>query len=332
MLKEAMLYEEEGEKIRCNVCAHHCLIGEDKWGICRTRQNIDGKLYTHIYGTVSSMHADPIEKKPLYHFFPGTFVFSLGTISCNFRCRHCQNSDISQVGVGEVYTVEVMPEEVVEQAKETGCKGVAWTYNEPTIWFEYTYDSAKLAKKEGLYTVYVTNGFLSEDALNEIAPFLDAANVDVKAFSEDFYKRVCGAKLEPVLNTCERMYEKGMHIELTYLVIPGYNDKEEEIGEFVEWVVGLSPSIPVHFSRFYPAYLMKDVPSTDIRILERAYSIAKGKGVEYVYLGNVYGHRYENTFCPECGELLVERVGYDIRVKISEARCPRCGRDINITF
>ena len=329
-LKEAMLYEKEDAKVRCNICAHHCRITENGYGVCRTRQNIDGKLFTLIYSSVSSSHVDPIEKKPLYHFFPGTLVFSLGTISCNFRCKHCQNWSISTAKVGEVYTTEMPPEEAIRQTKKSGCDGIAWTYNEPTIWFEYTYDSAKLAKREELYTIYVTNGYISEDALNEIAPFLDAANVDVKAFSDSFYKKISGAKLEPVLETCERMQEKKIHLELTYLIIPGYNDSEEEIKKFSEWVVDLNASAPVHFSAFYPAHLMLDVPPTSIETLEMAHGIAKEAGLAYVYLGNVPGHEYENTFCPDCGELLIERTGYHVRKRISKPECPECGRSINI--
>jgi pyruvate formate lyase activating enzyme len=329
-LKEAMLYEKEDAKVRCNICAHHCHITENGYGVCRTRQNIDGKLFTLIYSSVSSSHVDPIEKKPLYHFFPGALVFSLGTVSCNFRCKHCQNWNISAAKVGEVYTLEMPPEEAIRQTKKSGCDGIAWTYNEPTIWFEYTYDSAKLAKRDGLYTVYVTNGYISEEALNEIAPFLDAANVDVKAFSDSFYKKISGAKLEPVLETCERMQEKKIHLELTYLVIPGYNDSEEEIKKFSEWAVDLNASTPVHFSAFYPAHLMLDVPPTGIETLEMAHGIAKEAGLEYVYLGNVPGHEYENTFCPECGELLIERTGYHVRKRISKPECPECGRSINV--
>lgn len=329
-LKEAMLYKKENEKVRCNICAHHCRITENGYGVCRTRQNIDGKLYTLIYSSVSSAHVDPIEKKPLFHFFPGSLVFSLGTISCNFRCKHCQNWSISTAKVGDVYTTEIPPEEAVRQTKKSGCDGIAWTYNEPTIWFEYTYDSAKLAKRAQLYTVYVTNGYISEEALNEIAPFLDAANVDVKAFNDSFYKRISGTRLEPVLETCERMLEKKIHLELTYLIIPGYNDSEEEIKKFSTWVVNLNASTPVHFSAFYPAHLMLDVPPTSIETLEMAHEIAKEAGVEYVYLGNVPGHEYENTFCPECGELLIERTGYHVRKRISEPKCPECGRSIDI--
>jgi pyruvate formate lyase activating enzyme len=279
---------------------------------------------------VSSAHADPIEKKPLYHFFPGSFVFSLGTISCNFRCKHCQNWSISTAKVGEFHMIDLPPEEAVRRARALRCDGIAWTYNEPTIWFEYTYDSAKLAKRAGLYTVYVTNGYISEVALTELAPFLDAANVDVKSFSDSFYKHVSGARLQPVLETCERMLEKQIHIELTYLIIPGYNDNAEEIKKFADWLVSLNASIPVHFSRFYPMHRMLDVPPTSLETLENAHDIAKEAGVEYVYLGNIPGHRYKHTLCPACGEILIERTGYQVRKRISKPECPACGRLINI--
>ncbi|MDI6885107.1 MAG: AmmeMemoRadiSam system radical SAM enzyme [archaeon] len=329
-LKEAMLYTTEDAKVRCTICAHQCSIAEDGYGVCRTRQNREGKLYTLIYGAVSSAHVDPIEKKPLYHFFPGSLVFSLGTVSCNFRCKHCQNWSISTAEVGEVHVMELPPEEAVRRAKRSRCEGIAWTYNEPTIWFEYTYDSAKLAKRAGLYTVYVTNGYMSEEALTEIAPFLDAANVDVKAFSDSFYRKISGARLEPVLETCKRMLEKKIHIELTYLIIPGYNDSEEKLKKFSDWVVDVNASIPVHFSRFYPMHLMLDMPPTSVETLEQAHDIAKEAGIEYVYLGNVPGHEYENTFCPECGKVLIERTGYHVSKRISKPACPDCGRSINI--
>ncbi len=339
-IREAMLYthmdvpqDGEAEKVRCNVCAHRCLIPEGGIGICHVRRNIAGKLYTLIYAEASSINVDPVEKKPLYHFYPGSYVFSLGTISCNFHCRHCQNWNISTARVGDIPTFEISPEEAVQRANRNHCAGIAWTYNEPTIWFEYTYDSARVAKREGLYTVYVTNGYISAEALDEISPFLDAANVDVKAFSDSFYKRVCGARLEPVLETCKRMLRKKIHLELTYLIIPGYNDGREELKEFADWVVTeLNASIPVHLSRFYPAHLMLDVPPTSIESLEMAYEIAKDAGIEYVYLGNTPGHQYENTYCPECGELLIERVGYRVKMRLRGRKCPGCGHEINIVL
>ncbi len=208
------------------------------------------------------------------------------------------------------------------------CEGIAWTYNEPTIWFEYTYDSAQLAKQAGLYTVYVTNGYMSENALIKIAPYLDAANVDVKSFNDEHYKQICNAKLSPVLRTCERMKQHGIHLEITYLVIPGHNDDLDEIRQFSEWALDLGPEVPVHFSRFYPQYQMTKTAPTPIKTLEDAHRIAKDCGIEYVYLGNVHEHRYESTYCPKCNTLLIERHGYNVIKKLTNKRCSKCGWDI----
>ncbi|ATZ61529.2 MAG: AmmeMemoRadiSam system radical SAM enzyme [Methanosarcinales archaeon Met12] len=332
MRKKAMLWAPLNDgRVKCDACAHQCTIFEGKKGICRVRENHGGKLYTLIYNTVSSINVDPIEKKPLFHFYPGSMALSLGTVSCNFGCKHCQNYAIATANVGEESTQEITLEKSVELAKQYGCQGISWTYNEPTIWFEYTYDSAKLAKKAGLYTVYVTNGYMSEDALNTIAPYLDAANVDVKAFNNEFYRQVCGAKLEPVLRTCERMKEKNIHLEVTYLIIPGHNDGPEEIRRFSEWVVGIGADTPVHFSRFHPHRQMADVTPTPVETLEEAHRIAKECGVEYVYIGNVYGHRYESTFCPKCDEILIERHGYSVINRLgAENCCPKCGFEVNV--
>lgn len=332
MKKEAMFWNSLADnKVQCNLCAHQCTILPQKRGICRIRENQGGKLYTLIYNTVSSINVDPIEKKPLFHFYPGSMALSLGTIGCNFRCKHCQNYAIAAANVEEISTQEITPEKSIELAKQYGCHGISWTYNEPTIWFEYTYDSAKLAKKAGLYTVYVTNGFMTEAALNTIAPYLDAANVDVKAFDNEFYRHVCGAKFEPVLRTCERMKEKHIHLEITYLIIPGYNDGAEEIKQFSEWVVGIGADTPVHFSRFHPHYRMTNISSTPLETLEEAHKIAKECGIEHVYIGNVFGHRYESMYCPKCDELLIERRGHSVINRLgAENRCPTCGRNINI--
>jgi len=333
MQKEAMLWKPlAGDKVQCNLCAHQCIIAEGKKGICRVRENQGGKLYTLIYNSVSSINVDPIEKKPLFHFYPGSMALSLGTVSCNFRCKHCQNYGIAFANVGEVPTQETTPEKSIELAKQYGCQGISWTYNEPTIWFEYTYDSAKLAKKAGLYTVYVTNGFMSTSALNKIAPYLDAANVDVKAFNPEHYKRINGAKLEPVLRTCERMKKKKIHLEITYLVIPGHNDSPEELRRFAEWVAGVGTDIPVHFSRFYPCHQMTDVPPTPVKTLEEAHKLAKECGIEYVYIGNVLGHKYESTFCPKCSEILIERYGYSVVNRLgADNKCPKCGFKVDVT-
>lgn len=335
MIKEGVLYERlEEKKVKCNVCPHRCTIREGKVGICRTRQNRNGQIYTLIYNTVSSEASDPIEKKPLYHFLPGTMSYSLGTIGCNFRCEHCQNWNISQVTLQEAYTIEITPEQAIERALATGCKSIAWTYNEPSIWHEYTYDSAVLAKKAGLKTVYVTNGFITPEALEHIAPYLDAFRVDIKSFSEDFYRKVCGARLAPVLEATKLARELGMHIETITLVIPEKNDSPEEIAQIVDWVhENLGEKTPMHFTRFYPMYKMNNHYPTPLETLEKAYDIAKERGMKYVYLGNVMDHRYENTYCPECNALLIDRRGFRVSaIKIKDGKCPECGEKIPIVI
>jgi pyruvate formate lyase activating enzyme len=328
MIKDAMLWEPTGDdKVHCFLCSHECTIKQWDRGICHVRQNLDGKLSTLIYADVSSMHVDPIEKKPLYHFYPGSRVFSLGSVSCNFTCEHCQNYQISFANVGELGTTEVPPEQAVQMALERNCRGIAWTYNEPTIWFEYTYDSATLAKEAGLYTVYVTNGYMTPRALDKIAPYLDAANVDVKAFSKDFYRRTCRAKLEPVLKTCEGMRDLGIHLEVTYLIIPGLNDDDEQLTKFSQWAASVGEDVPVHFSRFHPDWRMLDRPVTPIETLEKAYNIATKAGLKYVYVGNV-PHKYENTYCPRCGEEVISRSGYTIKKRGTV--CPKCELKLSI--
>ncbi|MGZ5539452.1 MAG: AmmeMemoRadiSam system radical SAM enzyme [Halobacteriota archaeon] len=323
MIKDAMLWEPiADEGVHCFVCAHECKIKKWDRGICHVRQNLDGKLATLIYAEVSSMNVDPIEKKPLFHFYPGSKVFSLGSVSCNFKCEHCQNYDISFAEAGELGTTEVLPERSVQLALERNCRGIAWTYNEPTIWFEYTYDSAILAKEAGLYTVYVTNGYMTPQALEKIGPYLDAANVDVKGFSKKFYGGTCRARLEPVLQTCERMHETGIHLELTYLIIPGLNDDDEQLRAFCTWAAGVDCDIPIHFSRFHPDWRMLDRPATPMDTLKKARHLAMQAGLRYVYLGNV-ASEYENTFCPDCGAIIIERSGF--RINKRGKTCPDCG-------
>jgi len=329
MKKEAKFWKNIGDnKVQCSLCSHKCKINNNKLGICNVRKNEDGKLYTLIYGSCSSIAADPIEKKPLYHFYPGSSAFSLGTIGCNFKCLHCQNYNISTATIDDFpYIQEMTPERVVELSKQYNCSGVAYTYNEPTIWYEFTFDSARYAKKNGLYTVYVTNGYISEDPLKEISPFLDAMNVDVKAFDEDFYKKICKARLEPVLRTCLLAKELNIHLEVTYLIIPGYNDSSEEIQGFCKWVVNeIGSDTPVHFSRFHPDYKMRDVPRTPMSTMLRAYDIAKQTGVLYRYLGNVPVGDYENTYCPQCGSVCIERRGFYVNLSgLEQGKCKRCG-------
>ncbi len=333
MIKEGVLFDcLPGNKVKCNVCSHRCTIAEGKLGVCRTRQNRDGKIYTLIYNTVSSEAVDPVEKKPLYHFLPGTLSYSLGTIGCNFRCMHCQNWNISQVTLEEAWTKEITPEEAIKRALATGCKSIAWTYNEPAIWHEYTYDSAVLAKKAGLKTIYVTNGYITPEALRRIAPYLDAFRVDIKSFSEDFYRKICGARLAPVLESTKLAKELGMHIEVITLVIPTKNDSPQELTQIVKWVHdNLGADTPMHFTRFHPMYKMDDLTSTPTETLEMAHDIAKKEGMRFVYTGNVPGHKYENTYCPKCNALLIDRAGFRVSaIRIKDGKCPQCGEGVPV--
>lgn len=333
MIKEGVLFDIlPGNKVKCNICSHRCTVSEGRPGICGTRKNIDGKIYSLIYNTVSSEAVDPIEKKPLYHFLPGTFSYSLGTIGCNFRCLHCQNWKISQVSLEEAYTKEITPEESVRRAVAAGCRSISWTYNEPAIWHEYTYDSAKLAKKAGLKTIYVTNGYITPEALRRIAPYLDAFRVDIKSFSDEFYRKICGARLSPVLESTKLAKELGMHIEIITLLIPAKNDSPEEISRIVKWVHdSLGEDTPMHFTRFYPMHKMDDIPPTPVGTLEIAYDIAKKEGLRFVYTGNVPGHKYENTYCPKCNMLLIDRAGFQVNaIKIKDGACPSCGEKIPV--
>lgn len=328
MKKEASFWKKiEGKKVQCSLCSHNCKISEDKVGICGVRKNEQGKLFTLIYGSTSSLAADPIEKKPLYHFHPGTYAFSMGTVGCNFKCSHCQNFNISTADSGSPYLKEITPDDVVSLAKEYSCQGVSYTYNEPTIWHEFCYDSAKLVKNAGLYTCYVTNGYISEEPLKELSSCLDAMNIDVKAFTEDFYRKICKARLEPVLKTCELAKDLGIHIELTYLVIPGYNDSLTETKAFCKWVVEkLDKNTPVHFSRFHPDHNMINIPMTPMDTLKRIYHTAKEVGILYPYLGNVIHGEYENTSCPKCGNICIKRVGYSINFDgLKNGKCAKCG-------
>lgn len=328
MKKEALFWKvSKNETVQCLLCPHHCTIAPEKRGICGVRKNEHGRLFTLIYGACSSIAVDPIEKKPLYHFYPGTLVLSFGSVGCTFRCAHCQNHDISMARPEDLSLQEILPDIVSAMAKDKGCRGVAWTYNEPTIWHEYTLETAKRVKKDGLYTAYVTNGYIEEEPLKEISPYLDALNVDIKAFHEDFYRRVCKARLAPVLQTCEKAKKLGMHLELTYLVIPGYNDNNSEIKKFCSWISEkIGTETPVHFSRFHPDYKMLNSSTTSASTLFNCFNIAREAGLQFVYLGNIPHGDYDNTYCPSCKNLLVERYGFSARVKgLVNDKCTKCG-------
>ncbi|MCX6747109.1 MAG: AmmeMemoRadiSam system radical SAM enzyme [Candidatus Pacearchaeota archaeon] len=286
-MREAELYKKEKNKVRCLACSHKCLISKDKTGICGVRKNIDGKLFLLVYGKVASMNVDPIEKKPLYHFLPRTTSFSIGTVGCNFKCDFCQNYDISQVSKqGIIFGKEIKPEEIVEKAIKNRCKSISYTYNEPAIFIEFVKDTAILAKKRGLKNVLVTNGFFSKESFDYISNYVDAMNIDLKSFSEDFYRKYCGGRLKSVLETIKRAHEKGIHIELTTLVIPGLNDSDKEFEKIARFIASISDSIPWHISRFFPMYRMLNKPITPIESMNRAYKIGK-KYLKYVHLGNI---------------------------------------------
>lgn len=335
-MREANLYGREGDgTVVCHLCPHRCKIRDGKSGICSVRVNREGTLYADSYAKVAAEAVDPVEKKPLNHFLPGTQVYSLGGVGCNFRCRHCQNWRISQVDVKTAdYLRVIEPEEGVRRALAHDCSSIAWTYNEPTIWHEYCLDMGIIAKEKGLRTIYVTNGYITGEALAELSGMLDAFRVDIKAFTDDFYRKVCCAKLQPVLDATIMAKEAGMHIEVVNLVIPGLNDSEDEVKAMIKWIYeNLGEDTPVHFTRFHPDYNMTDIPATPLAGLEKIYRYAKEGGLRYPYIGNVAGHEYTNTYCHNCGSLLIERVGFmDRFVHLDGDECGVCGEKIPIVL
>jgi pyruvate formate lyase activating enzyme len=331
-MQEAMFYRKgKDNEVHCFLCNHHCHIKPERPGICGVRQNREGILWSLVYGRIIAEHIDPIEKKPLYHFLPGSRSYSIATVGCNFRCRFCQNADISQRprDSGEIFGSAVPPERIVAAAKKTECSSISYTYTEPTIFMEYALDVARLARSAGIRNVFVSNGYMTEEALEAISPYLDAANVDLKAFTEEFYVKQCGARLEPVLNTLKKMKQLGIWLEVTTLVIPGLNDSPRELTELANFLVSLGPDTPWHISRFHPTYRMNDHPITPVKTLQVARNIGLKAGLRYVYLGNVPGDEGENTFCPQCGTLLMERFGFATKPRGSRnGACSQCGMAI----
>ncbi|MBW1980383.1 MAG: AmmeMemoRadiSam system radical SAM enzyme [Deltaproteobacteria bacterium] len=327
-MREAMLYERLEElRVRCNLCAHRCLIKNNKRGICGVRQNQEGTLQSLVYGRAIARHVDPIEKKPLFHFQPGTRSYSIATVGCNFRCRFCQNADISQMprDFNRIIGEDFLPADVVAAARRSGCSSVSYTYTEPTIFFEYAYDTARLAQAAGLKNVFVSNGYMTPEALEVIQPYLDAANVDLKAFSEKFYQEQCGGKLAPVLESLNKIKDMGIWLEVTTLVIPQLNDSEKELRNIARFIRSLGPETPWHVSRFHPTYNLTDRASTPVAALQRAREIGLQEGLHYVYTGNIPGDEGENTFCHACGQLLIDRFGFTTaRYNIKHGLCPWC--------
>ncbi len=330
--KEAMFYKKlDGIMVKCNLCSHNCKIADSKRGLCGVRENRGGTLYTLVYGRVVAMAIDPIEKKPLFHFHPASSSYSLATVGCNFRCLNCQNYEISQSSKPQKRIIgeQMSPEEVVEAAKENGCKSIAYTYSEPTVFFEYAYDIAKLAKREGIKNIFVTNGYIREEALQTIKPYLDAANIDLKSFSDEFHQKVCGARLQPVLDSIKLHKEMGIWIEITTLVIPTLNDSRDNLKKIAEFIKDVDAGIPWHVSRFFPNYKLMYLLPTQVETLRMARKIGMDSGLRYVYQGNVSGEG-ETTFCYNCGEPLVTRFGYFVnKTNIKDSMCPRCNTRID---
>jgi len=332
-MKEAMFYRKVDSKVVCKLCPRSCILGDGETGNCGVRKNVGGKLYSLSYGKIIAMHADPIEKKPLFHLWPGSLAMSIATPGCNLHCLFCQNWEISQIIELPSWSIE--PERVVEMAIENRCHGIAYTYTEPTVFFEFAYETAKLAKKEGLYNAWVSNGMINEEPIKKIARYMDAANIDLKAFTDRFYREICGGVgLKPVLEAIKAFHRHGVWVELTTLLIPGENDSREEIEKIVDWVSKLDRNIPLHFSRFHPMYRMVDRPPTPVEKINEAVEIAKKK-LNYVYAGNVWGHEHESTYCPKCGCRVIKRIGFSVvEVNLNEKRrgyfCPECGEEIPI--
>jgi len=332
IMKEAMVYERlEGLDVKCRLCAHECLIHSNKRGLCAVRENMGGTLYSLVYGRVTARNTDPIEKKPLFHFLPGSTSFSIATAGCNFRCKHCQNFEISQYPrehKGEMPGRDMTPEEIVDSAIKNGSRSISYTYTEPTIFFEFAYDCARLAREKGLKNVFVSNGYTGAEAVRIIAPYLDANNIDLKG-SDTFYKEICGARLGPVKDTIRLMKELGVWVEVTTLVIPGLNDSEKDLTDIAEFICSVDASIPWHVSRFYPTYMLMDKPGTGVDKLRQAKDIGYRAGLKFVYEGNVPGEGGENTYCPSCKALLIKRYGYRILQNgIKDGKCPACGNSI----
>ncbi|MDI6602640.1 MAG: AmmeMemoRadiSam system radical SAM enzyme [Patescibacteria group bacterium] len=335
-MKEAYLYKKlPNKKVQCRNCAHYCILSPNQRGKCGVKENIDGKLYSLVYGKVVAIHVDPIEKKPFFHFLPGSHSLSIATVGCNFACRNCQNYDISQgyKNAKEIPGEDLPPEKIVTIALENNLPSISYTYTEPTIFLEYALETMKLAKKAGLKNNWVSNGFMSEESAKLVIPYLDAINIDIKSFSDEFYKENCGGRLQPVLDTAKLMKKSGVWVEITTLVIPTLSDSEEMFRDIAKFIHDeLGPETPWHISQFSGtiSWKLQHLPDTSVETLQTAYQIGKEVGLKYVYTGNVPGLPSEDTFCPNCHALCIDRTSYLIHRYDKNGKCPRCGADLDI--
>ncbi len=328
-MKEALFYSAAADgKTICGLCNHRCQIKPGKRGICGVRENQDGKLYSLVYGRLVSGNTDPIEKKPLFHFLPGTTSYSIATVGCNFHCQHCQNYQISQyphLSAGEITGNTRSPEQVVGAALSAGSASISYTYVEPTIFYEFAYDCCVLAHEQGLKNVFVSNGYMTPEVSRHLAPVLDGINIDIKAFSDGFYKKICKARLQPVLDNVRLMHELGVWVEVTTLLIPGLNDSSAELQQLARFIKDVDPTIPWHVTAFYPTYKLTDRPPTPVETLRKARDIGLKEGLSFVYEGNIPGEGGENTYCPNCGTEIISRYGMSTRaIKMQEGRCGSC--------
>lgn len=331
-LHEASFYKKQNDGfVNCRLCPRLCVIALGKRGFCGVRENRGGILYSLVYGRPCSVHIDPIEKKPLFHFLPGSKAFSIATVGCNLKCKFCQNWQISQADVDDVQAIDLSPQELVRKVKESGAKVIAYTYSEPTIFYEYMLDIAKLAKKDGIKNVMHSAGFINEEPLRGLIPYLDAANIDLKGFDDKFYKDLTFGRLEDVLRTLKILKEKGVWLEITNLLLPGLNDDPGQIRRMCEWIRdNLGPETPLHFSRFWPMYELANLSPTPVEELIEARKIALDTGLKYVYIGNVAGNSAENTYCPKCGRVVVKRSGYVIEeINLKDGKCEYCSEVID---
>lgn len=330
-IHEALFYQKlDNKKVKCQLCPRYCVIPPGKKGYCRVRENQDGKLISLSYAKPVAIHLDPIEKKPLFHFLPSQIAFSVATAGCNLNCKFCQNWEISQGSPEKLSYTSLTPQELVDKAKASNSPVVAYTYTEPTVFYEYMLETAQLARGQGIKNVMHSNGYINEEPLRQLAKYIDAANIDLKGFKEEYYAKICEGSLEPVLKSLKVLKEEGVHLEITNLVLSGFNDDPETITKMCNWIKdNLGAATPLHFSRFFPMYKLLGLNPTPVEALENARKIALGCGLKYVYIGNVPGHSDENTFCPKCGKIVIKRSGYIVQeINLLDGKCKFCREKI----
>ena len=330
-MKEALFYQTEGTSVVCGLCAHRCRIKNNRRGICGVRVNRDGVLYSLSYGRISAEHVDPVEKKPLFHFLPSSLTYSIATVGCNFRCLHCQNYSLSQTGpqIERISYQEKTPQDIVQTAVQTGCRSLSYTYSEPTVFFEFAYECAELARDQGLKNIFVSNGYMTREAAAMLAPVTDGINIDIKAFSDEFYSSTCGGSLAQVLDNVRYFWEQGVWVEVTTLIIPGLNDSEPELRRLAGFIASVDTELPWHVSAFRPTYKMTDRPPTSSAALGKARDIGFSVGLHHIYIGNVHGGGGEDTNCPSCGKTVIHRRGFSVvRNLLERGICPFCSETI----